>query len=619
MPQRIPNYRQPGAYSTITPQSPLTTSVGNPVVAILGQALQGPYTPQLFTNPADAVDFYGSAATNNPLSLGISFAFANGAPQVLAINVEPDNSLPPTMVVSLSSLPVSAYTPAPLNALDAITNQQVNIDGVTAGNFYIQSFNPVVQDPLLNNLGQTAQQTFANSTGEILSYLQLLGASFVPLQTSEQMQITVRAVSTSTPPTSAISQVQWNQYQNGLALMNAFATSYNSPVGASILIPDSTQSAYAPLPGYRELYSAIGQTLNIGTGNQITLTNFSSLIQYAATSASVLYIYGNQDGSENQIIYGLFDSNSASNSSTNGVAFGLPNIGESGNPFGQLSYGTDGVVTTNSYINTINNILGNVRADAIIVLNTDPSLQAILKSHVDLYSSTAYRMERVAFVSGPISEIPSTTITNVTALQGNGAERMMYIYPTIGYYRDPIRKTIVALDGTYIACAIAGVMTSYDASTPLTHKSLTGFIDIGKQLTMNAANTVASYGVMIIENHPKYGIRVRHGLTCDPTSPDTREISVVRQLDYTAQIMRDNMENSFVGTKITKSTLGKVVALATTLAQSLVDSNIIFGFLPPSARINPNDPTDIQLSIGIQADYPCNYVDINIAITAIAQ
>lgn len=618
MAQRIQNYRQPGAYSTITPQPVLTTAEGNPVVAVVGQALQGPYTPQLFTNPADSTNFYGTASINNPLALGIKIAFANGAPQVLGINVEPDNSLPPVMSVNINSLPVSAYSPAPQSALDAVTQQPVNVDGITAGTFYIQNFNPVVKDPLLNNLGSTAQQVFSNAGSSIISYLQLLGATFVPDAISQQQQITIQAVKTSTPPTSAVSQAQWNQFQNALALMNGFATSYNSPVNASILIPDSGQSGNNPIPGYREFYSAYGQTVNVGTQNQLTFTNMLDLYTYAATSNSVLYIYGTQQGSENQIVYGLFDSNTANDSSTNGVAFGLPNLGISGNPFGQFNYGSDGVVTLNSYINVINNILGNQRADLIVVLNTDPSIQSVLEQHVTLYSSTPYKMERVALVSGPTSEIPTTTITNVTALQGSaGAKRMMYVYPTIGYYNDIIRKTIVGLDGTFIACALAGIMASHDAAEPLTHKVLTGFVDIGKALTVNAANTLASYGVCIIENDPQYGIRVRHQLTCDPTSPDTQEISVVRQLDYTAQVLRDYMNNNFVGTKINKSTLGKVVAAATSILQSLVDGNIIFGFLPPTARINPNNPTDIQLACGVQADYPCNYVDIDISITSV--
>lgn len=614
----ISDYLQPGAYSTIIPNPTVATSAGIPVVAIVGQALQGPYTPQLFFNPTDSQTIYGAASKANPLANAIQIAFENGAPRVLGVNVQPDNSTPASLNVSIASLPVSAYTPAPPGALDAVSQQSVNYNGAIAGSFYVQDFNPVVPDPVYNSSASTAQSTFANAGAQsMLQYVQLLGATQVPLANTQQAQFLVYAVDASTAPVTSISQAGWNQWNNANALLDAFAGAFQSPVSARILIPDSAQTGYNPIPGYRNFDGSVGQTVNAGTMNAFTINNFNDAYNYAINNGGVLNIYALEPGTQHQVIYGLFDTNSGSTSSTNGQAFGLPvQNGGSGNPFNQLPYGADGVVTTNSFINAIA-LLGGQRADVIVCLNTDPGIQSILKAHVTLQSSTDYKNERIAIVSGPISELYGTTIQNVTALQGgSGAQRMMYIFPTAAYRFDAILNTTVVLDGTYLAAACAGLLTSQDAAEPLTHKVLTGFRDIAVKLDNPTANSIAQYGVCIIENNPNFGIRVRDQLTCDPSTPETQEISVVRQLDFTAQTLRDLMDANIVATKITRSTLGIVTTLATNALQALVDSNIIYGFKNVTARINPNEPREIDLAVTVRPAYPCKYVQITIQVTS---
>ena len=614
----ISDYLEPGAYSTILPNPNVTVSSGIPVVAIVGQAVRGPYTPQLFTNFGDVKNTYGNPTKGNPLPLGIQFAFSNGAPRVLGLNVEPDNSTPSNLLVNISTLPVSAYAPAPPGAIDAVTQQQVDVDGSVAGTFYIQDYNPVVPDPVLNSTPQATQTAFANAgSTSMLQYVQLLGGTVVPLQNSGQQQIIVYAVAPSAPPVNTITQAQWNQLNNAIALMNAFNGAYQSPVAANLLIPDSGQTGNNPIPGYRNLYQSLGVTINAGSPQAVVFTSLTQLYQYALTKGGKLYIYALTPGNQDQVIYGLFDSNLASTSSTNSQALGLPvQNGSIGNPFNQLTYGTVGVVTTNSYINAINQ-LGGQRADVIVVLNTDPALLEVLKAHVTLQSSHDYRNERVAFVSGPITEIYTTSIMNAQNLQGGpGAQRMVYYFPTSAYFFDPILNTTVALDGTYLACACAGIVTSQDAATPLTHKVLQGFRDIGLKLDNPTANMIASNGICIIENNPNFGIRVRDQLTCDPTSAETQEISVVRQLDFTAQSLRDVMDANIIATKIVPGTVGTVQALATSTLQSLVNNKIIYGYKDVVARIDANDPRKIDLSCTVRPAYPCKYVEITIQVTS---
>jgi len=613
----ISNYLQPGAYSTIVPNPTVATSTGVPVVAIVGQGLMGPYTPQIFSNTSDAQTYYGIASKSNPLALGIQIAFENGAPQVLGLNVEPDNSLPAFKNINISSMPVSAFSAAPISAVDAVNNQAVNASGAVAGSFYIQDFNPVVADPVLNQTQQSIQAAFATSGGSLLQYIKLLGVTQVPLQNTNQTQVIVYSIETSTPPATSISQAQWNQFSNALALMNGFNGTFQSPVAADILIPDSAQTGYNPIPGYRSLYGSVGSTLNVGTSNAYVINGLTDAYTYAVNNGGILYLYSLVPGTQHEIVYGLFDSNSASTSSTVGQAFGLPvENGSIGNPFGVLLNGSDGVVTNSSFINAIN-LLGGQRADVIVVLNTDPSIASALKAHVTIQSSHDYKNERIAIVSGPISELYTTTIQNATSLQGGpGAQRMMYLFPTAAYRYDSVLRTTVTLDGTYLACACAAILCSHDAAEPLTHKVLSGFRDIAVKLDNPTANSIAQYGICIIENNPNFGLRVRDQLTCDPSTPETQEISVVRQLDYVAQSLRDVMDANIIATKIVASTLGVVTSIATNTMQAIENSNIIYGYKNLVARINPNDPRRIDLQVSVRPAYPCKYIEIIISVTS---
>lgn len=616
---QIQNYLNPGAYSTIIPNPTVATSSGIPVVCIVGQALQGPYTPQLFFNPTDSQTAYGTASKANPLANAIQIAFENGAPRVLGVNVQPDNSTEASLSVAISSLPVSAYMPAPPGAIDAVTLLPVNTNGAVAGTFYIQDFNPVIPDPVLNSSPQTTQSTFANAgLTSMLQYVQLLGATVVPLANTAQAQYVVYSVDASTSPVSSISQAGWNQFLNANALLNAFDGAFQSPVAARLLVPDSAQTGYNPIPGYSNYEGIIGKTVNAGSSNPVTINSSVAAYDYFINNGGILNIYALEPGTQHQLIYGLFDTNSASMSSTEGQAFGLPvQNGVFSNPFNQLPYGADGVVTDNSYTTAIN-LLGGQRADVIVVLNTDVGIQQALLEHVTLQSSKLYRNERIALVSGPITEIYTATIQNATALQGvpNGSQRMMYMYPTSAYRFDEILNTTVVLDGTYLAAACAGLLTSNDAAEPLTHKVLTGFRDIGVKLDNPTANSIAQYGVCIIENNPNFGIRVRDQLTCDPTSAETQEISIVRQLDFTAQTLRDLMDANIIATKITMATLGIVTALATTALQALENSDIIYGYKNVVARINPNEPREIDLTVSVRPAYPCKWVMISISVSS---
>jgi hypothetical protein len=132
-------------------------------------------------------------------------------------------------------------------------------------------------------------------------------------------------------------------------------------------------------------------------------------------------------------------------------------------------------------------------------------------------------------------------------------------------------------------------------------------------------NAIAQNGITIIENNPTQGLRVRDGITCDPTSVESQEISVVRQLDYTAQTVRDLLDLNIVATKITASTLANVQTLVKTALQNLVDTQIIYGYQNIAAKIDTSDPRQIDVSFSVRPAYPCKYIEITIAVSSSLQ
>ena len=634
MPLFINNYREPGTYDTVIPNPTTATAAGPPIVAVLGPALRGSYDPLLYTNPTDVASMYGQPSKNNPLPLGAQIAFENGAPQVLCLNVEPQNSVPSSFTQPLSSFTVmvsgvaSAVSYPVMNSaiLDPVTQQPLNTNGTLAGAFYVQDFNFQVPDPVLNANSSTAANFYANAQYNLYQYFHNLLGGMVPIFNTQMAQVLVTAPKPGQPPAftaagavgSAVpgmTQSAWNVINNALAVVNGINSTYNCPIQAQILVPDSAAtaiSATTPMVGYRDVNDCVNRTIHPPAAAAFTPQSIYDVYAYAMMYNGFTYVSSLQAGSQHDVVLGLFpvDTNN------NPITLSLPVVNGT-NPYIIVNNGADGVVTNQSYINALNNQLTTVRADIIVVLNTDVSLQQLIKTHVEVMSSHDERNERIAIVSGPINELYTTSIANAQALQGgDGAQRMVYVWPTGGYRYDPYLNTTITLDGSYLAAACGGILASNDAATPLTWQTISGFTDVIAKTTRTSMNSIAQNGVTIIENNPTAGLRVRDGLTCDPTSPETQEISVVRQIDFAAQSVRDLLDGKFVAKKISLGTLPAIVSAVQLELSNLVTAGIIYGAKQVTARINPYDSRQIDVNFYVRPAYPCKYVEVTIAVTS---
>jgi len=279
-------------------------------------------------------------------------------------------------------------------------------------------------------------------------------------------------------------------------------------------------------------------------------------------------------------------------------------------PFYEISNGTTGTISDSDYSNALDT-LKQYDTNIIVPLNISSTVRNALKSHVDSMSGHDERKERIGIVSGDINQSQSEAIVISTGLSD---QRMVYVYPTSAFKYDPINRSNMVLNGSYIACALAGILSFYDPAEPSTHKTLSGFTALGAgPFTRTQMNTLASNGVCVIEDF-RGNIRVRHGMTTDLTSADTQEISVVRAVDYTATLVRESLEATYIAKKIVSTTVASISSTTKSVLERLKEGNIIYDYKNIRVKQNTSEPRQIDVRFDLRPVYPCNWIEITLAL-----
>ena len=153
----------------------------------------------------------------------------------------------------------------------------------------------------------------------------------------------------------------------------------------------------------------------------------------------------------------------------------------------------------------------------------------------------------------------------------------------------------------------------YDVAEPLTNKAIVGFDTIdGDNLTNIEKNRLASAGVCVIH---RIGLShvVRHALTTDFSNVNTREQSITKITDFTAQSVRAACE-VYIGKKMiaekpiwVQGTVGGVLTM-------LISEQILTGGGNINVLIDPNSPDTLHVSFNIAPVYPLNYIRVEFSI-----
>jgi hypothetical protein len=242
-----------------------------------------------------------------------------------------------------------------------------------------------------------------------------------------------------------------------------------------------------------------------------------------------------------------------------------------------------------------------------IVVSLDAADNAMLipdiTAHVETASSTINRLERTAFI-GFAANDPS--FTNMTTMLGYAtaasSNRVVVVNQTsttdsmfIG-----TNQTASTVDGTMMASALAALRTNpaFDVAQPLTREVVTG-ITTTNTLAQAQKVILSNAGVLIVDNISG-SAKVVFGTTTEFDTILNQLYQVTEITDYTAQTLRGLLDPIFIGQKLLSNTPSQVETVSGAILQTIEDADIIESFVQPTATVNPLQPTQILLQVGIQ-------------------
>lgn len=240
-----------------------------------------------------------------------------------------------------------------------------------------------------------------------------------------------------------------------------------------------------------------------------------------------------------------------------------------------------------------------------IVVSLDAADNALLipdiTAHVETASATINRLERTAFI-GFLAGSNPTDATMLGYATAASSKRVVVVNQTKTTYNMFIgtdtAQTVV--DGTMMAAALAALRTNpaYDVAQPLTRSVVSG-ISTTNSLAQAEKVILSNAGVLIVDNisgSPK----VVFGTTTKYDTILNQLYQVTEITDYCAQTLRGLLDPIFIGQKLLSNTPSQVETVSGAIMQTIQDADIIVSYVQPTATVNPSQPTQILLQVGIQ-------------------
>lgn len=243
--------------------------------------------------------------------------------------------------------------------------------------------------------------------------------------------------------------------------------------------------------------------------------------------------------------------------------------------------------------------------------------------HVNSQSTPVNGHERSLIVGASAGKTVENVVTDTTAIAD---KRVIYVVPGKELTRTLASGTVITLDGAWAGAALAGLLTSQDkVITPATGKVIAGLTIPDSQYTPFELNRMANNGALLLTSRNGI-VKVRHGITTDPTDASTQEISVVAGDDLVRRITRNKLTQRFVGKGIVidDATIASVEATVRTIWGAMQRDALIQSFgtrtdpttgeVPITANRDLSDPTKINVTGSIRFLFPLNFINVEFFI-----
>lgn len=216
----------------------------------------------------------------------------------------------------------------------------------------------------------------------------------------------------------------------------------------------------------------------------------------------------------------------------------------------------------------------------------------------------------------------SDTVTPDTLAPSFGSRRAVLVWPKELLFYNPVSNATVAVGGTYLAAACAGVLANNPVNQPLTRRQIYSFSGLTLKAAQAAStqnkNTWSAAGVAVAELDRLGRLVIRHGVTTNMATVVTRELSVVRCQDALFNIVHQSLDQAnIVGSPITEATPLTVKSIISGALETALADNTIQAYSNLAVRQQtlPNgDPTVIECIFSYQPTYPLNYITVQFTL-----
>jgi hypothetical protein len=553
--------------------------------------------PEFFTDMDLLVTKHGVPSLVNRLSLGAQLSFANGTPGVWACETAP--SIPRRVSYELETSASGGVTsddlefPLPLNIIPDVDSDV---------HFFITDPSTGVETQILPN--KVAFYNAGYTTSPNTFMFGSLNYSYTVVLEEAVDKRSQDGVITSIGPTSATISSQ---------LVGFTSTDVGKTL--KVLHPDLNANTYT-------IVSATNGVATISNGissfTHSTMATFE-VLDSTATSATILLTKDLALSAGQSLRVTVIDVKDA--------------------PF--FDVGWEAALAA----------IETIECDIVVPLpsQTISAIFAASEVHCINMSNTQNRKERVLFI-GAINGLTPDNVTGVTpaaveslgpleGIHGNTVQeilsgdiedltnysvpnsygntfRVVYFYPDQIVVQIGGSQTIV--DGFFLAPAAAGFLSgTLNVAIPLTNKILTGFSILRNRLFRPLVlQNLAVAGITTLQPAIGGGTVVWGLTTSQSGAPEEQEISIVFIRDRIAKSFRAAFA-SYAGTAESSTLQGSLMARANAVCQSFISQGLITAFANLKVVRDSIDPTQYDVSVAVQPNFPVNFISISVSVGVI--
>jgi hypothetical protein len=206
-----------------------------------------------------------------------------------------------------------------------------------------------------------------------------------------------------------------------------------------------------------------------------------------------------------------------------------------------------------------------------------------------------------------------------------GNRRVVFVWPDqilVSYFDKTLEtpQTLqVQVPGFYACAAIAGYRSVQVPSQPMTNMGIPGIdrlINSNDYFGPDQLNTIAEGGTFIlVQRTVRSTPTVRHQLTTDMTSIESRELSIGIAVDYGAKTMRYGLRPYIGKHNITSEFLTQLRGIGESLIRALVEARVWRqGSTLLQLSQDAQRPDEVNLDVSVLVLYPCNRINVTLYV-----